>query len=114
MLNPDHRPISALLNIHMALEHIMKSQAPMPDAAMDLLVQSGSVIAEMLLEHPVSCEADVADKFRFLASLLEEEAGEMYIENPAMERACADLVALRRDQWQGDFGKPHPRYGRAA
>ena len=81
-----------------------------PDGAMDALTKCLWDLFDELLKLPVSEPSDVAAKFELLADVIRR--GEEYpIESVLVDRAVADLVRMRDEDWRRCVGQPHPRYG---
>ncbi|MDB5526164.1 MAG: hypothetical protein JWM58_3927 [Rhizobium sp.] len=103
-----------MLALYTELERISNDFSPMPDDAMDHLRDAASVIRETLIDAPITCEGDVANKLRLAAILIEIEGVEMNDEMPTIVRASEDLAAWRNAEWIRYNGRPHPWYGDAS
>ncbi|MBY5760922.1 hypothetical protein HFO07_30480 [Rhizobium leguminosarum] len=104
--------IRHLLNAHTAIETLAAQLAPMPDCAMDSLMNAAHGVREDVLEMAALSPADIADKFRLLADLIDRHAGEHVHEFPLLQDAIGDLVLFRTAQMRADLDQPHPIYDR--
>jgi hypothetical protein len=102
------RATGRLLALYGELERIATDYSPMPDNAMDALRDAASIVREAIINAPVACETDVANKLR-LAAIMVEAA--MADEMPVIHRAADDLAALRNRQWLEDHARLHPTHG---
>ncbi|WP_370008106.1 hypothetical protein [Sinorhizobium fredii] len=99
-----------MLALHQEIERLRRDHQPMPDRAMDALGDAAAVLRSAIIDAPVTCEADVASKFRLVAALIEHESGEFSDEYCAAAGAFSDLAAFRNEEWKQDIGSSHPNY----
>ncbi|MGV1793816.1 hypothetical protein [Rhizobium sp. A37_96] len=81
---------------------------------MSALTEASMVISKAIIAAPITSEADIANKFRFAAALIECPHGLMVDESAAVFGALADLARFRDQEWQREFGKPCTWYGHIA
>lgn len=77
----------------------------MPDEAQEKLHGVLSDITNAIVDAPIGCVRDIATKFRFLAHIVDDDAGMMYCEPRVMQRAIDDLLAFRRIDDGGDCAR---------
>lgn len=104
-------PRMAALAIKM--NETMRAFQPMPDAAMDGLSQGHTAVVEALAAEPISTSADIADKLRVLADLIEsDEGGVLFLETILLEATLHDLGAFRiREAIAEGYGSVETIYG---
>lgn len=87
------------LEMHRDLDDLASSRNGWPDGVMDHLTEALAIIGQAIINAPVTCERDAANKFRFAADLIDAEAGQMTDEGAAVHAAVSGLDALRTSQW---------------
>lgn len=90
---------TVLLCMHRDLDALAASRNGWPEEAMTNLTIALRVIGRAIINAPVTCERDVANKFRFAADLIDAESGQMVAENDAVNAAVNGLADLRDAQW---------------
>ena len=74
---------------------IHSAKVVLDDAITDAIGDASSAVCQGIAQAPVSCLSDIADKFRFAASLIEEDGGMLYAEPETVIAAVSDLLAWR-------------------
>lgn len=87
------------LEMHRDLDALASSRNGWPDGALEHINEALSIIGHAIIEAPVTCERDAANKFRFAADLIDAEAGQMMSEGAAVAAAVQGLDQLRSAQW---------------
>ncbi|MBB4067111.1 hypothetical protein [Gellertiella hungarica] len=87
------------LEMHRDLDALASSRNGWPAGALDHINEALSIIGQAIVDAPVTCERDAANKFRFAADLIDAEAGEMRLEGAAVHTALDGLEGLRQAQW---------------
>ena len=100
-----------MLTLYSELMRLGAEFEPMPDDAMDSIMDAAGWVRLAIIEAPVTHESDVANKLRLAAMLVEHAAGEMPDEMLAITRTADELAAFRNAEWTQSVGRPHPVYG---
>lgn len=87
------------MEMHRDLDALASSRNGWPAGALDHINEALSIIGQAIIDAPVTCERDAANKFRFAADLIDAEAGQMLSEGAAVQAAVNGLDALRTSQW---------------
>ncbi|MCQ1766148.1 hypothetical protein NOJ28_11435 [Neorhizobium galegae] len=87
--------IHRLLRLHRGLNELALEYTPMSEEAMDHIIGACGVIEREIIRAPTKDESDVADKFRFLAELIDDKSGASPLEDAALATATAALANLR-------------------
>lgn len=107
------RELKRLIALHIQLEHAHVAASPMPEDLCGSLGQVIDDLAKFIIAAPITCIEDVADKFRFAATLMEDEGGMLYIEPDVAFGALSDLIKFRDTEWNDlQPGIRHPSYAR--
>lgn len=109
MVKKDSTNLERLQRLYSDLD-ALGQYCPMPTDAMNAIGDAASIISKAIIEAPVTCERDIAAKFRHAAELIEDESGIMSDEPSAALGAIEDLIEFRRQEWLADFGRPCPLY----
>ncbi|MGG6895798.1 hypothetical protein [Rhizobium sp. BR 315] len=103
--------IGRMIGLHAAIDALGAEFCPMPDEAMSALTEASMLISKAIIAAPVTSEADIANKFRFAAALIECPHGLMADEPAAVFGALADLARFRNGESLEIFGEPDCWYG---
>lgn len=91
--------ITRMVRLFAELHTIGDRAGEMPDQAMDHITSAHWIVSKAIIDAPVTCEADVADKLRHVIMLIECPHGVYADELPAIKRAYDDLIAFRATEW---------------
>ncbi len=105
--------IPRMAALALQMNQTMRTFQPMPDAAMDGLNEGHTAVVEALAAEPVSKSADIADKLRVLADLIEsDEGGVLALESIFLQATLHDLGAFRiREAIAVGYGSVETVYG---
>ncbi|MCQ1850390.1 hypothetical protein [Neorhizobium galegae] len=87
--------IRRLLQLYRGLNDLALECTPMPEEAMDHMIDACGVIEREIIGAPTEDESDVADKFRFFAEMIDDKSGASLMEEVALDAAIAALANLR-------------------
>ncbi|MCJ9721972.1 hypothetical protein MOV66_07740 [Agrobacterium sp. SHOUNA12C] len=90
--------IRRFLKLYRDLNDLANNRWPMPEEAMDCIVDAIGVIARAIADTPATTKSDVADKFRFLAELIDDPAGTSSLEDEVLAHALASLSTWKKEQ----------------
>ena len=82
------------LQLYRTLNDATHKFCPMDEDAMDFIVSALGIVAQRAIEAPAKSEADVADKFRLLAELIDDPAGQSIQVDACLADAVAAFHAL--------------------
>ncbi len=89
--------IRRLLKLYRGLNDLANNLWPMPEQAMDSIIDATGVIARAIADTPATTKSDVADKFRFLAELIDDPAGASSLEYEVLAHALASLSVWNKE-----------------
>lgn len=87
--------ITRMVRLFAELHTIGERVGEMPEDAMDHITSAHWIVSKAIIDAPVTCEADVAGKLRYVIMLIECPHGVYVDELPAIRRAYDDLLAFR-------------------
>lgn len=96
---PEESFISRMTRLFAELHTIGDRVGEMPDDAMNHITDAHWIVSKAIIDAPVTCEADVANKLRHAILMIECPHGIYNDEIPAVAGALDALRNFRADEW---------------